>query len=99
MRVIRLDASTWTNVLDFYEAILAAVEAPEWHGRNLNALYDSMIGGMINGVEPPYRIEIAQSASMPLEVETEIALAAWIMAVKTPWENGEPLVSIIPARR
>jgi len=40
----------------FYEILLPQLDAPEWHGRNLDALNDSLVTGSINGVEPPYRI-------------------------------------------
>jgi hypothetical protein len=36
---------------------LPQVKAPDWHGRNLNALNYSLINGSINRVEPPYVIE------------------------------------------
>ena len=35
-----------------------AVGAPEWHGRNFDALNDSIAGGSINKIEVPYRIVI-----------------------------------------
>ena len=42
MRVIELNATNWNTTDDFYNALLAAVGAPEYHGRNLKALIDSM---------------------------------------------------------
>ena len=48
MRRIELDAKSWMKILDFYQDLLKALGAPEWHGRNLNALIDSMIWGGIN---------------------------------------------------
>ena len=50
MRVITLDAINWKNILDFYVDLLAALEAPAWHGRSINALIDSMIWGRINPI-------------------------------------------------
>ena len=46
----------WKNIAneeDFYNSILPQLDAPEWHGRNLDALSDSLVGGGINGIEPP----------------------------------------------
>jgi len=43
---------------DLYSAFFVAVGAPEWHGRNFNALHDSIGGGGINRIEVPYRIVI-----------------------------------------
>jgi RNAse (barnase) inhibitor barstar len=40
----------------FFEVFLPQVSAPEWHGRNLNALGDSIVTGDVNGIEPPYTI-------------------------------------------
>jgi RNAse (barnase) inhibitor barstar len=58
MRIIALDAARWQTALEFYEDLLSALDAPFWHGRNLNALYDSIVWGDINGVEPPYTVHI-----------------------------------------
>lgn|ERR1700724_3855860 len=74
MRVIELDAGNWSTVLDFYDALLAALGAPEWHGRNLNALVDSMILGGINAVEPPYTIRILGIEKLPKDVGDEIQM-------------------------
>lgn len=41
---------------DFYDTFLAQVKAPEWHGRNLDALRDSVVTGDINAIESPYTI-------------------------------------------
>ena len=56
---IEIDASCWRGPLDFYDAILAALDAPGWHGHSVDALIDSIIVGNINGVDPPYRIEVS----------------------------------------
>jgi RNAse (barnase) inhibitor barstar len=57
MKVIRLDASGWRSPDDFYSALLPELGAPAWHGRNLNALDDSLYGG-VNKVEPPFKVEV-----------------------------------------
>ncbi len=56
MKIIELDANGWLTALDFYDALLAALGAPHWHGRSIDALIDSIIYGNINPVEAPYRI-------------------------------------------
>ena len=58
MRVIELDGEDWVEDLDAIEALLRALEAPDWHGRNMNALVDSIAAGGINRVEPPYEVRI-----------------------------------------
>jgi RNAse (barnase) inhibitor barstar len=58
MNNLVLDASSWKTSNDFYEAFFRAVEAPEWHGRNFNALRDSISTGGINKIQVPYRIVI-----------------------------------------
>jgi RNAse (barnase) inhibitor barstar len=42
--------------MTFTRAFFRAVGAPEWHGRNFNALNDSIANGSINEVEVPYRL-------------------------------------------
>ena len=39
---------------DFYLQFLPQIEAPKWHGENLNALSDSLVAGSINKIEPPF---------------------------------------------
>lgn len=63
-RDLVLDASGWNLksdwywMQDFYSAFFLAVGAPEWHGRNFDALNDSIATGGINRIEVPYRIII-----------------------------------------
>jgi hypothetical protein len=68
MRIIELDAGNWTTVIDFCEALLAALGAPEWHGESIDALIDSMIWGGINDVEPPYTVRICSVRNLPKDV-------------------------------
>jgi RNAse (barnase) inhibitor barstar len=39
---------------DFYDCFLPQVEAPDWHGRSLEALAESLVNGAINHIEPPF---------------------------------------------
>lgn len=52
----------------FYEMFLPQVNAPEWHGRNLNALNDSLVTGDINGIEPPYCIVCKNTSELAEEL-------------------------------
>ncbi len=61
MRTLLLDASGWNSRDDVYDAFFRAVGAPAWHGRNLDALSDSIQGGLINEIEAPYRIHIVNT--------------------------------------
>jgi len=58
MRDLILDAKDWRSSDDFYNDFFRAVGAPEWHGRNFNALIDSIQTGRINKIEVPYKIII-----------------------------------------
>ncbi len=57
MRAFTLDASGWHDRAEGFRAILAVLEAPDWHGANLDALLDSLRGG-VNGVEPPFALTL-----------------------------------------
>jgi RNAse (barnase) inhibitor barstar len=58
MRELILDASTWKTDDDVYDSFFKAVGAPAWHGRNFDALIDSIEKGKINSIEAPYRLLI-----------------------------------------
>lgn len=72
MRVIELDASDWKTTSDFYDALLSALGAPDWHGRSGVALVDTMLHDDVNKVAPPYRVEVRNSASLPSTVKAHI---------------------------
>ena len=58
MKELVLDGSGWVKEDDVYDAFFVAVGAPPWHGRNFDALIDSIATGDINAIEVPYRIVI-----------------------------------------
>jgi RNAse (barnase) inhibitor barstar len=58
MKELVLDGAVWTTKNDLYDAFFRAVGAPGWHGRNFDALGDSIAAGSINEVEVPYRLVI-----------------------------------------
>lgn len=70
MKNLFLDGTRWKNADDFYDALFKALGAPGWHGRNFNALRDSIIVGQINKVEIPYTIHISGIDTMPGDVRT-----------------------------
>lgn len=71
-KIIKLDASKWKTGMDFYDAILPALGAPEWHGRSVDALVESMVWGEINELEPPYTVELHATKNIPPEVMQQI---------------------------
>ena len=92
MRRIHIDASGWVSILDFYDSIISALQAPDWHGRNINALIDSMIGGEINGVDPPYVIVISGTSSIDRTIVDHIVTVKEFLAetreqVREEWGN------------
>lgn len=64
MTELILNGADWATRDDVYDAFFRAVGAPEWHGRNLDALADSIRGGSINQVEVPYRLVIKSYESV-----------------------------------
>jgi len=72
MQRIELDATPWRTRDEFYDALFQVLEAPEWHGRNLNPLVDSMIWGGINELKSPYTIAIMNAERVSADVGDEI---------------------------
>lgn len=65
MKFIELNASKWKTSEDFYKDLLDALGAPDWHGESLDALWDSIVGGGINEVSPPFEIKILPTEHIP----------------------------------
>jgi Barstar (barnase inhibitor) len=61
---LELNAAGWCSSDDVYDAFFKAVGAPEWHGRNFDALNDSIGTGSINKTEVPYRIVIRNAGGI-----------------------------------
>jgi RNAse (barnase) inhibitor barstar len=63
MRHLTVDVSTCRTKDDLYLSFLVALRVPDWHGHNLDALWDSITSD-VNGVMPPYVIEVSGSAAL-----------------------------------
>jgi hypothetical protein len=72
MRTIVLDASDWKTTHDFRLALKAAIGAPEWHGDIVGAFLDSIFGGGMNTLKPPYIIRVVSTAELAPEVKETI---------------------------
>lgn len=88
---IILDGQDWKTEGDLIEAVLAAVDAPSWHGRNYNALRDSFVAGSINGLEPPYNFIIWPPAHPTPELADGIA---YFVARITEWRAEGARLSV-----
>lgn len=58
MNIVKLVAQYWQTSDDFYRALLRKLGAPDWHGKSITALIDSMIVGDINEVGSPMRVVV-----------------------------------------
>jgi len=68
MQRIRIDTMNCRDATGFYTELLRALGAPSWHGHNMDALWDSLVGGDVIGVDQPLLMEINMTADMPAEV-------------------------------
>ena len=71
MRELIMDASTWETDEDIFRWFFRVVAAPPWHGKNFDALSDSIKGGQINEIEVPYRLVLANYDQVDLAVKPE----------------------------
>jgi RNAse (barnase) inhibitor barstar len=53
VKELTLDGAGWVRKGGAYSAFFHVLGAPEWHGRNLDALRDSILTGSINRVDVP----------------------------------------------
>ena len=81
---ITLDGSRWRSQADFYAALLDVIGDPGWHGRNLDALDETLRVGDVHTINPPFAVHIIGAATMAHEVRTYLdrflALAAALRA-------------------
>jgi len=69
MHLIELNADRWRTPEHFYQALLPKLEAPSWHGHNLDALDDSIFAGGINRIEAPLHIRIVRSGDISVRMQ------------------------------
>jgi RNAse (barnase) inhibitor barstar len=80
MKEIRLDASRWKTREDFYDALPPALGAPVWHGRNLDALNDSISSDEMNEVRLPIRFLLVATDTVPPELRSYLKKFADLVA-------------------
>lgn len=68
VRKLFLDASQWKTTEVLYQSFFTAVGAPAWHGKNFDALKDSIVTGGINKIEVPYSLVIENFGEMPRSI-------------------------------
>jgi RNAse (barnase) inhibitor barstar len=86
---IELDASGWVSEDHLWNALLAGLGAPDWHGRNYDALwetvtevarYPSTRESLINRVQPPFQIVVRNAASVPSPISRRLHEIAALLA-------------------
>lgn len=78
-KTIVLDGSSWQSTTDFFAALLPCLGAPAWHGHNLDALDDSLYGG-INKVEPPFTVIVRGAEKLPADMASFLAKVSTVFA-------------------
>lgn len=69
---IILDARGWEGFRDIYAAMLPALGAPEWHGPNLDAVYDALVAGHYR-FTPPLLVTVTDVAQASEAVRAYLA--------------------------
>lgn len=93
MRELVIDAKNWIEPDDVYDLFFRAVGAPQWHGRNLNALRESITQGGINAVQVPYLIRVKNYSA--LGDGARLAARDFIDLIRELHESGCPVNVIV----
>jgi hypothetical protein len=88
-----MDARGWRTWDDLYDSFFGVVGAPEWHGRNFNALNDSIVSGGINRVEVPYALVITNLDDAG--AEAFVAVQEFVDFVREIGARGCPISIVI----
>ena len=67
---LTLHAKDWKTPNDVFDSLFAVLKSPVWHGRNFNALNDSIVTGDINSVEVPYQLVVRDLDHSSMEAQT-----------------------------
>ena len=59
-----MNAHVWRSESDFHDALVEALGAPDWHGRNLDAWEESIRDDNINSVRAPYIVIVEGAGSL-----------------------------------
>lgn len=60
---LTLSAKKWRTPNNVYDDLFRVLGSPSWHGKNFDALRDSIVTGQINTVEVPYTLSIRKISS------------------------------------
>jgi RNAse (barnase) inhibitor barstar len=89
MKELFMDASQWKTADDLYLSFFEAVEAPAWHGKNLDAVRESIGAGRINGIEVPYRLVLRNYDHLPGHLKEKAD--AFIQVISDLAKEGIPV--------
>ena len=72
MQRIEVDGAQWRSEDDLWDAVLGALGAPEWHGRNFDAIFDSVgepgflapDAARVNRVQAPFEIVVVNAGEL-----------------------------------
>ena len=70
MREITVDVSACSSTQDFYALLLVGLGAPAWHGKNLDALWDTISSDDINDVRAPFTVRFINVQNAQSELKS-----------------------------
>ena len=79
MERLCIDASRLQTADDVWTAVLTALGAPASHGRNLDALEDSLRGGDLNAVNAPLTVAVTGVETAGSEARIAVAKIATLI--------------------
>ena len=84
---LKIDWAAIKTIEEFYDYILPMLGAPGWHGRNLDALNDSVVTGGIYESGPPFNVKNI-NCSKSIESIREFQEAVISIFTSSVIENG-----------
>jgi RNAse (barnase) inhibitor barstar len=70
LREVVIDVSACSSTQDFYSLPLAGLGAPAWHGKNLDALWDTISSDDINDVRAAFTVHFINVQNAQLELKS-----------------------------
>ena len=95
MKNLIVDIASAKTREDIFVLLLKAMDAPTWHGKNLDAIDESVAHGGNDTIEPPYSVTFINAARLSSDLRHELLRVKEIFVDAKKRESREVSCDIV----